>query len=77
MKKAWLLLIILLLASLGAQSLFDVHVPVDVQAGVEITPYFYTWFGFGCGVLIILVAKILGLFLKRRDDYYKEAKYDK
>ena len=33
-------------------------------------------FGFGACVIMILVAKALGLFLKRKDTYYKEGEND-
>jgi hypothetical protein len=33
---------------------------------------FYSWYGLLCCVAMILFAKGLGVFLKRRDDYYDD-----
>ena len=34
---------------------------------------FYVWFGFGSSLLLFVVAKVLGVFLRRRDTYYTES----
>ncbi|HPQ97659.1 MAG: hypothetical protein KDI44_05430 [Thiothrix sp.] len=33
---------------------------------------FHAWFGFLACVLLVLIARVLGFFLKRKDDYYDE-----
>ncbi len=33
---------------------------------------FYAWFGLGTCVVMILFAKVLGVFLKRRDTYFDD-----
>jgi hypothetical protein len=76
-KIIWLLFVFALFASLIAESFVEHHVAVDGVAGIEIQPYFYAWFGFASCFLIIIISKFLGFFLKRREDYYREAKNDK
>jgi hypothetical protein len=40
--------------------------------GLDATPAFNAWYGFGACVAMILVARVLGVALKRRDDYYDD-----
>ena len=40
------------------------HFPVEGVFG------FYAWYGFGTCVAMVLLAKALGWFLKRKDTYY-------
>jgi len=49
--------------------MFFVH--PHVIFGPEASPFFYALFGFGSGVILIVLVKILGLFIKRRPDYYQ------
>jgi hypothetical protein len=74
-RVPWLLLIAMLFASLVAEYIMIPDVP-QKEFHVENTAFFYAWYGFFSCVLIILVSKILGLFLKRREDYYKEPNND-
>ncbi len=39
---------------------------------IEAWPGFYAFFGFASCVVIILISKLLGFVLKRREDYYDE-----
>ncbi|MCY4452637.1 MAG: hypothetical protein OXC01_11870 [Immundisolibacterales bacterium] len=39
--------------------------------GIDGTFGFYAWYGLGTCVAMVLFAKGLGVFLKRRDDYYE------
>ena len=39
--------------------------------GIDGTFGFYAWYGLGTCVAMVLFAKGLGVFLKRRDDYYR------
>lgn len=41
-------------------------VHVDAEAG------FYAWYGFATCAAMVIGAKLLGVFLKRKDDYYDE-----
>ncbi len=57
---------------------------VVAQFVIKVKGYFGvdTWFGFAAGfgfiscLLMVLFAKLLGLFLKRDQDYYKEGETD-
>jgi len=39
-------------------------------SSVEAWPGFYAFFGFASCVAIILISKLLGFWLKRKEDYY-------
>lgn len=39
--------------------------------GIEASFAFYAWYGFGACVAMVVLAKLLGIFLKRPDDYYQ------
>lgn len=41
-------------------------IQVDSRAG------FYAWYGFTTCAVMVIVAKLLGALLKRKDDYYDE-----
>ena len=65
-----------------AWTLFLAVLAATVAAGVFIEPHphfafeklfgFYALYGFLACAALILAAKALGLFLKRRDDYYRD-----
>lgn len=38
--------------------------------GVDGSFAFYAWYGFGASIALVAVAKVVGVFLKRRDTYY-------
>ena len=61
-------LILLLAIILLAEKLMHPH----AVFGIEGTPLFHAWFGFAACLSIIMISKILGLFLQRKKDYYKE-----
>lgn len=42
-----------------------------VYFGIEDSFGFYAWYGFVTCVAMVVVAKLLGIFLKRPDDYYE------
>ncbi len=52
--------------------LLEFAIPGYVHFGVDGIFGFYAWYGFGTCVLMVLGAKLLGLFLKRRDNYYDD-----
>jgi len=43
-----------------------------VHFGIEDSFGFYAWYGFATCVGMVVLAKLLGIFLKRREDYYQE-----
>ncbi len=65
--KPVVFLIVLLIASLFAELLIE-RKPYFFLDGFG----FFAWYGFaGCAVLILL-AKLLGFFIRRGDRYYKD-----
>lgn len=56
-----------LLAGLVALDLVVNHSP---HFGIDGTFGFWAWFGFGACVVLVGLAKLLGLLLKRPDAYY-------
>ena len=59
---------VMLVLVLLAETLLDRHPHFDVDRAFG----FYAWFGFGACVAMVLFSKLVGRFLKRRDDYYGE-----
>ena len=59
---------LILLATLVAEALIPRkgHFPVESSFG------FNAWYGFATCVAVVLLAKLLGVWLKRRDDYYDD-----
>jgi len=78
MQKHWLVrpatirkLWIAFVAVLGLTVLADFFVRHDAHFGIEATFAFAAWFGFLACVVLIVSARALSVFLKRRDDYYR------
>ena len=68
MRAAWAVFLAVLAATVIAGFLVEAH----PHFAFEGWPAFHALYGFvACGALI-LVAKGLGLFLKRREDYYRD-----
>jgi len=65
-RKLWLMMIIVLAASV----LLQVFVPVHGHFGIDESFAFGAWFGLGACMAMIILAKLLGVLLKRPDDYY-------
>ena len=59
-------------AVLAALALGDFFVHPHAGFGVDGTFGFYAWYGLGTCVAMVLFAKGLGIFLKRRDTWYDE-----
>lgn len=57
-----------ILAGIAAADFFVEHYE---YFGIDSTFAFYAWFGFTTCVAMVVGAKVLGIFLKRPDDYYK------
>jgi len=67
-KKAWISFIIVLVVSLLLETIMTPHPYFEFDG----FPGFYAIFGFISCVLIVLVSKFLGIFLKRKEDYYND-----
>jgi uncharacterized membrane protein YhdT len=59
-----IVLAVLVLADLAVEH--HPHFRIDGTIG------FSAWFGFGACVVLVLFAKLLGVFLKRQDAYYDD-----
>lgn len=62
----WMVFIAILVALVAAGFLVTVH-PIFEFDGM---PGFYAAYGFLACVLLVIVAKLLGMLIKRPDDYY-------
>ena len=69
-KKLWMASIIILLLLVLSQLLF----PISGHFEVEKWLGFGAWFGFISCIVMILFAKILGILIKRSDNYYDNNK---
>jgi uncharacterized membrane protein len=67
-RLLWIGFILILLITVFPD--FFIHQHVDF--GIEGSFGFYAWYGFFTCVAMIVVAKILGIFLKRKDTYYDQ-----
>lgn len=65
-RKLWILFITILLATLVAGLFVHQH----ESFGIEDSFGFFAWYGFITCVVMVIVAKLLGLFLKRPETYY-------
>lgn len=72
LRALWVFLACLLSASVIAGLMIEQH----AHFGIEATPAFYAWFGFSACVAMVLIAKLLGIFLKRPDHYYQPEQTD-
>ena len=67
-RVLWAVFIAILAATVAAELLM----PHEARFGIDGTFAFYAWFGFLSCAAFILVAKVLGLLLRRPDSYYDE-----
>jgi len=65
-RTLWIIFIAILLATVVAG--FFVH--QHESFGIEDSFGFYAWYGFITCVGMVIFAKLLGIFLKRPEDYY-------
>jgi len=72
-QKCWLIFGILLTASVVAEYWMHPHPHFEVDG----LPTFYAVYGFVSCVVIVLVSKLLGFVLKRKEDYYVNQKRDR
>lgn len=72
-KKLWIIQFVILALVLVPE--FFVHHHANFEAdGITIDASwgFFAWYGFGTCALMVIGAKLLGLFLKRKDTYYDD-----
>ena len=67
-RKLWMIYIAILIVTLVAGLFVHQH----ETFGIEDSFGFYAWYGFITCVGMIIFAKLLGLFLKRPEDYYEK-----
>jgi len=67
-RRCWAVFIFVLVVTLGLEFTMHPHNYFDLAN----TPFFNAWFGFVSCVVIVLVSKFLGIFLKRKEDYYSK-----
>jgi hypothetical protein len=67
-KKLWWFFILVLAATVASE-FFVAH---EAHFGLDGTFGFNAWYGFLTCAAMILVAKLIGLVLKRPDTYYEE-----
>ncbi len=65
-RRLWIVFIGILTLTVAADFLVDVH----GHFGIDATLAFNAWYGFVTCVAMIVFAKTLGIFLKRKDTYY-------
>lgn len=65
-RLLWIVFIVILAATVAAGAFVHGH----TNFGLDGTFGFYAWFGFGTCFLMVVGAKVLGVFLKRKDTYY-------
>ncbi len=66
-RKLWIILIAVLAITVIAGLFIEFH----DHFGIESSFAFYAWYGFATCVLMVVGAKLLGIFLKRPDNYYE------
>ena len=78
-EKHWLVrpenirkLIYLAVAVLAGVALLDFAIHPHAEFGIDGTKFFYSWYGFATCVGMVVLAKLLGIFLKRKDSYYDD-----
>jgi len=73
LPKLWLIQIVILVLALLPE-FFVHHHPHFPQAGFTLDASFgfFAWYGFIACAGMVALAKILGIFLKRKDTYYDE-----
>ncbi len=67
-RLLWAVLIVILALTLVANFFIHQHDYFGIEAGFG----FYAWYGFITCVAMVVIAKVLGIFLKRKDSYYDE-----
>ena len=69
-RKLWVCSIVLLVSLVVVQLIFPIKGHFEVESWIG----FGAWFGFIACILMILFSKILGLVVKKPEDYYEKDK---
>ena len=67
-RRSWVIFIIALIASLGFEFFYHPH----GSFGIDGTRLFNAWYGFVTCVAMVFGAKLLGVFLKKPENYYNK-----
>ena len=67
-RKLWIAGIIILLLTIVAEPFISLHPHFSIEKLFS----FYSLFGFISCVVMVVVAKLLGVLVKRKDDYYDD-----
>lgn len=67
-RTLWVIFALLLALSVVAEVFIHTH----ARFGIDGSLGFHAWFGGAACIGIIVIAKLLGIFLKRRDTYYDD-----
>lgn len=62
----------LAVALLAVVALLDFAIEPYAAFGFDGTVFFYSWYGFAVCVAMVVVARLAGIFLKRKDSYYDD-----
>lgn len=65
-RKLWIISI----AALAIVTALDFFLPPHPYFGIDGSFGFYSWYGFVTCAVMVVGAKLLGIFLKRKDTYY-------
>ncbi len=71
-KLLWRAFLGVLLATVLAEFLVHLHPHFEVESLFG----FHAWYGFLACALMIIIARLLAFFLKRRDTYYDRSDHD-
>ncbi len=69
----WFIFILILAISVGVEFLIPEKKSVY---GIDGERFFFAGYGFLSCAAIIIFSKIIGVFLKRKENYYKEIRHD-
>lgn len=71
--KLWLIQFVILLLALLPEFFIHHHPHFEAQVmNIDASWGFFAWYGFLTCAAMVVAAKILGIFLKRKDSYYDE-----
>lgn len=65
-RRLWIAFVVVLALTVVPNFFMHPHAAFGIDGSFG----FGAWFGFGACVALIVFAKLLGVLLKRRDDYY-------
>lgn len=72
LKIGAIILLVMLVAVELMAPMFGVEHLHHAHFGIDGTPGFFAWYGFVTCVAMVLVSKVLGYVLKKKEDYYDE-----